>query len=694
MSRMTEQELKAIVAAEIADAMAFAGGRLAQERRKALDYYLGEPLGNEQEGRSQVVSTDVADTVEWILPSLLRIFTGGEEVVRFEPTGPEDEEVARQATEYVNWIFQRDNPGFLIFYTLFKDALLQKNGIAKLWWDEGETVERETYLGKTLEELQLLLADTDIEPIEHSAYEDTIVTQAADGLPSEATVTLHDVTVKRRRRHGRVRIEPVPPEEFLISRRARSIDDASFIAHRVRRTVSELVAAGYDRAVVERLSGEDASDLTLEAQSRRRLEGEAGPGSAAEIDPSRRELWVTECYIAADWDGDGIAERRKVTVAGDGHEILDNEPFDGVPFVSLTPIPMPHCFYGLSIADLVMDLQLIKSTILRQILDNLYLSNNGRHVISDQVNLDDMMTSRPGGIVRLKSGAVPSQGHVMPLETPLVAAAAFPVLEYLDGVREGRTGVTRYTQGLDADTLNKTAFGISQIMAAAQQRIELIARVFAETGITDLFRKILRLVGRHQNGPRIVRLRNRWVPMDPRSWNSEMDVSVSVGLGTGNRDQMLAHLNAILAIQAQAIQQQGGVNGPLVTLDNVYNTVAKIVENAGLKPAETFFTRPEDRPIPQPPPVTLPPMPDLQLVALEQQAKMDAARLALAERKAEAEMALDRTKLEAEMALKREEMLAQLALKREEMLLREGATAAAAAARAAPTVADTDGGRP
>lgn len=685
MSQMREQELKAVVAAEIADAMAFAGGRLAEERRKALDYYLGEPFGNEQEGRSQVVSTDVADTVEWILPSLLRIFTAGDEVVHFEPTGPEDEEVARQATEYVNWIFQRDNPGFLIFYTLFKDALLQKNGIVKIWWEEGETAERETYLRKSMEELQLLLDDPDVEPVEHATYEDTEVIAGPDGLPTEARVSLHDVTVTRRRWRGRVRIEPVPPEEFLISRRARSIDDAAFVAHRVRRSVSELTAAGYDRALIERLAGDDAPDLTLEAQSRRRLEEEAGPGSAGEVDRSRRELWITECYVAADWDGDGIAERRKVTVAGDGCEILDNEPVDGVPFVSLTPIIMPHSFYGLSVADLVMDLQLIKSTILRQILDNLYLSNNGRHIISDQVNLDDMMTSRPGGIVRLKSGAMPSQGHVMPLETPLVAGAAFPVLEYLDGVREGRTGVTRYTQGLDADTLNKTATGISQIMAAAQQRIELIARVFAETGVRDLFRKVLRLVGRHQNAPRIIRLRNRWVPMDPRSWNSEMDLSVNVGLGTGNRDQMLGHLHTILNIQAQAVQQQGGVDGPLVALDNIYNTLAKIVENAGLKPADAYFKRPgEQSPAPPAPPMVS--MPDPRVVALQQQAKIDAARLALAERKATAEMALDRAKLEAEMALKRDELLAATALKREELLMRAAVSNEDAAAAIASSM--------
>lgn len=229
-------------------------------------------------------------------------------------------------------------------------------------------------------------------------------------------------------------------------------------------------------------------------------------------------------------------------------------------------------------------------------------------------------------------------------------------------------------------------------MAAAQQRIELIARVFAETGVTDLFRKILRLVGAHQNGPRIIRLRNRWVPMDPRSWNSEMDVSVNVGLGTGNRDQMLGHLNAILGIQAQAIQQQGGVDGPLVTLGNIYNTLAKIVENAGLKPADAFFTQPTAQP-PAPPPPAMPPMPDPQMVMLQQQAKLDAARLALAERKAEAEMALDRAKLEAEMALKRDEFLAGMALKREELLMRAGMGDAAAAAAVAAATAEGEAAR-
>jgi len=657
MTKMTESELKSILAAEIADSLAHLGGELAEQRRKALRYYLGEPFGNEVEGRSKVVSTDVSDTIEWILPSLLKIFTAGDDVVRFEPTGPEDDEVAKQATEYVNWIFNRDNGGFLVLYALFKDALLQKNGIAKVWWEEGETATRETYKRKSFEEMQLVLADPDVEPVEHSEYQDAGVVIGPQGLPVERRVIYHDFVVKRRRFAGAVRVIPVPPEEFLISRRARSIEEAPFVAHRLRKTVSELIEMGYDRDLIDRLPGAEDDDPTGEQHERSAFDDEQGDRTLAD-GPNRamREVWITECYVKADWDGDGIAERRKVTVAGSGPEILDNEPWDGpVPFISVTPILMPHRFFGLSIADLVMDLQLIKSTILRQILDNLYLSNNGRHIISDQVNLDDMLTSRPGGIVRLKNGAMPGQGHILPLDTPLVASQAFPMLEYIDGVRENRTGVTRYNQGLDADTLNKTATGINQIMSAAQQRIELIARVFAETGVKDLFRKILELVNRNQNAPRIIRLRNRWVPMDPREWSTQMDVSINVGLGTGNKDQMLLHLQNLLSIQVQAIRMQGGIDGPLVTLENVYNTLAKLVENAGLKSADPYFTAPGARPAmpapPQPAPAT---SPDPAVVAVQQQAQVAAARLAFDRQRAAADLALDRAKLAADIALKRD----------------------------------------
>jgi len=630
---MNDSELSSLIAGEIASAQSMLSGELAEERRQALKYYLSEPFGDEKEGRSQVVSSDVMDTIEWILPSLLKIFTAGDDTVVFEPTEPNDEAIAKQATQYVNWIFNRDNPGFLVLYSIFKDALLEKNGFAKVWWDERESDETLTVRGADPDTFALAAADTEIEI--------TGQTENEDGTT--------DYTYKRKK-DGRVCIESVPPEEFLIERRARCIADSRFTAHRVRKTISDLIAEGYPRELVEDLPGDDDTDVTEESIVRRQFDQEPGP------DPERegpmRQVWVYECYIRVDLDEDGLAEMWQVVVAGGDRRVLSKEEWGGPPpFVSITPIIMPHRFYGLSVADLVMDVQLIKSTILRQILDNLYLSNNGRHVVSDKVNLDDMLVSRPGGIVRMLDGAMPGQGHVFPLETPLVAAQAFPMLEYLDSIRENRTGVTRYNQGVDADSLNKTATGINQIMTAAQQRIELIARVFAETGVKDLFRLILRCISQYQQKPRMIRLRNEWVPMDPRQWEHEFDLSVNVGIGSGNKDMLTLQLQQLLAIQVQAITMQGGANGPLVTLDNVFKVGKKLQESLGFKEENFAFTDPSASP-PQPP------KPDPEMLKLQQKDKIDTGRLQLDTEKARADVSLKA----AELRMKGQETNASLAM--------------------------------
>ena len=664
--KMTETELSSLLAGYERDSLSYLGGTLSDERAKALDYYLGQPFGNEIEGRSQVVSTDVADTVEWILPSLLKIFTAGDDVVRFEPQGPEDEAAAKQATEYVNWIFTRDNPGFLILYSLFKDALLQKNGVGKVWWEEKQDEEKRTVEGVDDLTYSLAVADPDIEIVAHTARPSPMegsqpAPRSAGGMngvvpppaamPPAAPAQLHDYTYTRKRDASRVRIEPVPPEEFLIGRRDKTIAEAVYVAHRVRKTLSELIEEGYSRETVEELPSDgdgSAVEWTAEAQARRQYDEDSLPyqGQGA-----LRWVWVTESYPLVDWDGDGIAERRQVVSAGKGTVILKNEPWQGPPpFVSITPIIMPHRFYGLSVADLVMDLQLIKSTVLRQILDNLYLSNNPRHVISDQVELDDLLITRPGGIVRLKPGQMPGQGHILPIETQFVAAGSFPLLEYLDTIRENRTGVTRYNQGIDANSLNKTATGISQIMSAAAQRIELIARVFAETGVKDLFGLILESVTRYQDKPRVIRLRNEWVAMDPREWESKFDLSINVGLGTGNKDQMLGHL-VTLGQMLGEIVKMGGM-GSLVTPENVYNLLTKIVENSGLKSPEAFFTDPataqqQGQPQQPPPdPKMIEVQGKLQLAQQGQQAEQQAAA-----QKTQADQALAAQKLQQDARL-------------------------------------------
>ena len=551
--------------------------------------------------RSQVVSTDVADTIETILPNLLRIFTASDQVVKCEPVKSEDVPLAEQATNYINYIFNKDNPGFSVLYTWFKDALLEKNGIVKVYWDDSTSVEQETYENLNDQEYQLLLDDENVEIVEESSVVDEKMKAAMDLLLVEATAQgklvadeptpmLHNCVIKRTSKGGKVKIENVPPEEFLIQRTAKSIESANFVAHRVLRTRSDLIEMGFDPEIVENLP--TSNNIILNDERLTRFSDiDQSPFNNAP-DETTQEIEIYECYVKVDMDGDGVAELRKVCVAGEsGYEILSNESCDNIPFCSLTPIPMPHRFYGRSVAELVEDVQLIKSTVMRQLLDNMYLTNNNRVAIMDgMVNLDDLLTSRPGGVVRTKQ---PPSQVMFPMQSQTISQQAFPLLEYLDTIRETRTGITRYNQGLDADSLNKTATGVNAIMTQSQMRMELIARVFAETGIKDLFRRIFELTCKYQDKERIVELNNQFVPVKPTEWRNRFNITITVGLGSGSKEQQIIMLNNILERQLQAFQLQGNREYPMVSLKNIYNSLSKIIENAGLKNVENYFVNPD-----------------------------------------------------------------------------------------------------
>lgn len=635
---MTDNDLKAILQARVQSSLAYLGGRLAQSRRDALRYYNGDTFGNEQEGRSQVVTRDVAETIDSIMPSLMRVFFGGDEIVRFEPTGPEDEEAARQATDYVNWIFCQQNRGFDVGYTWAKDALLNRLGVVKCWWEENDHRTREAYEDLTAQELQMLQAQEDFEIKEIEVEEEEPVEQGVEGVRTYCVVGY------RTNKEGRVRIEAVPGDEFLIDRRVVSLEDATFIGHRRRWTKSELLENGYPKEVVDRLSYENELDITMERIERFKAEDEFPYRAGNNLDPSTREIWVTECYVKVDYDNDGVAEYRKVTVAGDStFEILDNEEVDGHPFAALCPIPMPHKLFGKSVADQTMDIQLVKSTVLRQALDNLYLANNKRTIVIDgQVNLDDLLVSRPGGVIRAKA-----PGAVTPYEHASILGEAFSMIEYFDQTREQRVGVTRLGQGLDEDTINKTAAGQSKLLQKGAEKVELIARVFAETGYKQLFRRILELVCKHQDKPKVIRLRNKWVAMDPSAWNSRMDLTASVGLGSGDRTQDLQHLMAMFPITSAIVQMQGGVSGPLVTAENVYNQLAEMVRATGLKSVDKFYSDPaQAQMMPQGQ------RPDPKMMEAQGKLQVQAAKLAgdreLAQQKMSATMQLEAFKAQIE----------------------------------------------
>ena len=579
-SKITDEELLSRVQGEISDALGYSD-TISKQRETAMDYYYALPFGNEVEGRSQYVDSSVMDTIEWIKPSLMRVFASGEEMVTFEPYGPEDVEAADQATDYVNHIFTKDNNGWEILYTWFTDALLQKNGIVKVWWDDYEDWNREEYNGLDEQEFNLLVMSPEVEVMEHTPYVDDYGAK-------------HDVVIKRTEYSGRVKIENVPPDEFLISRESKSIEDARFVCHRVQKTLSELRLMYPDEDLnPEEMGGgdDDIDSFSSERLSRYNFDESAnyfgGWGTPAD-EEALQTYWLHESFIRTDYDGDGIAELRKICSVGS--KVLANDAIDKIPFVSITPVKIPHKFFGLSIADLIMDLQLIKSTLMRNLMDNMYNQNFGRYaVLEGQANLDDLLSQRPGGVVRVKS-----PNAIMPLATPQLEASSFQMLSYLDDQRESRSGVNKYSQGLNDNALTShtTATAVNATMTAAQSRVELIARCFAETGVRDLMRNIYELVLKNQDRERVVKLRNKWIPVRPDMWRDKMDCTVAVGIGNGNRDQQLMHLTTMLQFAGDAMR--GGLN--IVTEKNMYNMGAALVKNMGFQNVGDFLTDPDMAP--------------------------------------------------------------------------------------------------
>jgi hypothetical protein len=582
MAKPTDEELLARIGQEVTVALGN-DDELSDQRREAMDRYWGLPYGNEIDGRSQVCTTDTQDVIEWIKPSLVRIFASTNEIVKFHPEEENDIPYAEQATSYVNFILTRDNNWFDIFTTWITDALLQKLGIVKVWWDESDPQDREEYHDLNELEFEALLADEEVEVLEHTEKEGEPIMDEM-GMQQLPELT-HDLAITRHAKKGRVKIENVPPDEFLIDRDAKTIEDARFICHRVRRTVTDMREQGYD-VDVERL-GNGTSDIgafSAERNSRYEFDQSSPYGFDGSSEDALKEFWLYESYLRTDYDGDGIAEKRRVLSVGD--QILENEPIDRFPFCTITPIKIPHRLFGMSVADQVGDIQLVKTTLMRNLLDSAYLQNSGRMMaVEGQVNLDDLVTARPGGIVRTRA-----PGAVTPLPTPPLQPYVFDMLQYMDQIREERSGIARMSQGLDekALTSHTSATQVSQVMTAAAQRVELIARQFAETGVKDLMNAIYELVQKHQDKERIIQLRNKFIPVHPAMWKDKMDCVVAVGLGHGNRDQQMMHLSQLMQFASQAMS--GGLS--IVNEQNLYNLGAELVKNMGFKDVESFLTDP------------------------------------------------------------------------------------------------------
>ena len=594
---MSEEQLQGVISAEITDAISFIDDDIGGSRALATEYYYGDLFGDEEEGRSQVVSMDVRDTVQGILPSLMRIFFGPERVVEFAPQGPEDVQNAEQATDYVDFIFKRDNPGFKILHSAFKDALVRKCGIVKYWWDESVEVRAESFSMLDEQSMMMLTSDPDIEisAVREYPVPGTEPQNEAQGIMTPPPM-MYDVEIKRRIKTGKVKIEALPPEEFLIDRRAKSIEDATFVGHRTMKTVSDLVSMGYDYDEMVEASGNGNDfDNNQEYTARNPF---AVISTANNGDPSSKSVMYIEGYLKVDFDGDGIAEMRRICTIGTGNKVIRNEIVSERQFADFCPDPEPHTFFGMCPADVVMDIQRIKSNVQRGILDSLAQSIHPRTaIVEGQANMEDVLNTEVGAVIRMRA-----PGMVQPFTTPFVGQAAFPMLDYLDDIKQTRTGISKAAAGLDADALQSTTkAAVSATVNAAHQHIEMIARIFAETGLRKLFTGILKLVVENQDRARMVRLRNTFVPIDPRSWDAKMDVIVNVGVGDGTIEDRINILNQVAARQEMLIEKTGP-NNPVVSLPQYTNTLTKLLQLAGIKDSTNYFNQlPVDFQLPEPP---------------------------------------------------------------------------------------------
>lgn len=650
--RLDEQALKALLSQEIASAKHYDDEELSDKRARAMEYYRGEMTDTPAaKGRSSVVSRDVADTIGWMLPGIIRVFTSSDRMAEYEPVGPNDEEGAKQATDYVNHIFWKDNPGYRLLWDTTHDSLLQGNGVVKHWWDESEECEYSVHSGLTEEQVALLMEDGGEVVAQREGAPQTV-----PGPQGPIELQTFDLKLKYVTKTGKARLECIEPENFLLDSDATCIDDARFCAHRDEKTKSELLEMGFDRDMVEALPVYDRVGDSEETIAR---EGYTALGFTGNEAMQPIELY--ECYVKADADGDGIAETIRAYYAGKGGagELLDWEVWDDdVPFSDIPCEPVPHRWDARSVADETMDLQRINTVLTRQMLDNLYWVSNPLMVAQQDTVVNPEMMVAPvfGGTVWLnKKAEVPPT----PLPVPFVGDKVLQGLEHFLNVREMRTGVSRGTMALDPETLqNQTATANQNQRDAAYSQIELIARNQAELGWRNVFRKLLRLIVKHQDRPRTIRLRDKWVEMDPRYWNSNMDVTINVGLGTGSRDRDMAMLNNILLTQqgiTQGLQAAGFQDKALDMLPKIVKTATKLAESSGIRNPDEYYLTVTEEDVAQ------------LKQRLEQQAAQGDPALQAEMAKAQAQMQLEQVKMQIGVQAEQAKMQAGIEKERAQM---------------------------
>jgi len=575
LKAMTEKEIQEIGSDALKSAISFVESEIADERIRSQRYFEGEVDIGEEDGRSKIVSTKVRDTIRAIKPSLMRVFLSSENAVEFIPTSQEDVKGAEQATKYANYRFNELN-GYTLLSNVIHDALVKKTGILKVWWEDNTEAETFSFSNVTDEEMSAIVNEQDATVIEHS----TEMQLGDEGIE----IPKHSLKISYKKENGKLKIEAVPPEEFLVDRNAKSVDDAYIVAHRTELRVSDLVQMGYDYEKVSTLSGLSSDDSYVDSEAFER-QGYEQDDEENTQDISMKKVAVTEAYMKMDKEGTGIAQMYRLLMAGGENELLECEPFGEVPFAVFEIDPEPHTFFGRSVADLIMNDQDSSTAMLRGLMDNVALTNSPRQgYVQGQVNVDDLMNNEIGGLVRLKSPQA-----LVDIATPFVAGQVLDAIQYMDMTVESKTGVSKASQGLDPDALQNTSATAARLQAQqGSAQIEVMARNIAEGGMKRLFKLMLNLLVENSCEETMMRLHGEFVPVDPRSWNTAMDVTINVGLGTGREETRTMALGQALSMQMQIWSTYGSSNG-LVTMTGIRNTLGDMLALAGIKNVDRYF---------------------------------------------------------------------------------------------------------
>ncbi len=618
--------LVGVIKSEMDDAKDFIH-QVGADRAESTEYYLGTEPSSTSSVQSEFVSTDVRESVLFMLPSIMRTFFGTKKIVEFVPKGPEDIPLAEQQTDYINYIIQQKNPGFKVLYEVFKDALVRKTGFVKVFWDDSVMASTHEYTDLDPQSYQALILDKNVEVLKEKATKESITT--IDPVTQEEVTqeipTSYDMTIRRLMPKDQVCIEAIPPEEILISRHARDLESSSYVAHRMIKSVSDLVAMGYDQEEMMQYAGYGGSALDPQSYE----EQEARNPYDNLVYPDRndaggKDVLYVEHYLFYDFDNDGIDERVRVCTVGDGLHVLMVEQWDELPICMFCPDPEPHTAIGSCPADYLKPIQAAKSQIMRDTLDSLGHSIFPRMgIVEGQVNIDDVLNTDIGQPIRMRA-----PGMVQPFAVPFVGKEAFPVLGYLDEAKENRTGVSKASAGLNADALQSTTkAAVSATMSGAQGRVELICRHFAEGGLKTMFKTVNSLVVKHQNAQDVFRLNGKFVPVDPRYWDNDKDIVVNVAISKSSDEEKFQVLSSLAGKQEQIMTTLGPSN-PLVSLQQYANTLTRMIEMAGFQDAQSFINT-EVPPLPPTPPEAQKPSAEEILATAEAQKAQNLAQKAI-----------------------------------------------------------------